>query len=156
MPFQPHDVSVSDIWVQVKCDERPNGCANCEKLHLECSGYQRQEQASRAHGGKRTYRSCARCRLARIKCSGQRPACAACRENNVLCTFGDNVDSTSATSSNVSGQDRRQAMSETSDETRRYNWHGSIPTSVDGHQPLLSWSAPFFFHCAIIADRSSG
>jgi hypothetical protein len=71
---------------QVKCDERPNGCANCEKLHLECSGYQRASNPVRG-GGKRTYRSCNNCRLARCKCSGDRPVCVACRENNLQCSY---------------------------------------------------------------------
>ncbi|VUC24396.1 unnamed protein product [Clonostachys rosea] len=71
---------------KVKCDERPNGCANCEKLHLECSGYQRASNPVKG-GGKRTYRSCNNCRLARCKCSGDRPVCVACRENNLQCSY---------------------------------------------------------------------
>ncbi|EAA66443.1 hypothetical protein AN9376.2 [Aspergillus nidulans FGSC A4] len=60
---------------KVKCDERPEGCANCERLQLECSGYGRSAvQRSGTRRARRTYRSCTNCRLRRAKCSGERPA----------------------------------------------------------------------------------
>ncbi|KAH8901339.1 hypothetical protein GQ53DRAFT_630743, partial [Thozetella sp. PMI_491] len=89
---------------KVKCDERPNGCANCERLHLECSGYHQSVQRPdasdiRAPRSKRVYRSCNACRVARTKCSGERPTCAACRELSRLCSFGEITDLHLASSS---------------------------------------------------------
>ncbi|KAL4749475.1 hypothetical protein BDW72DRAFT_204741 [Aspergillus terricola var. indicus] len=78
---------------KVKCDERPNGCANCERLQLDCSGYGRSAvQRSDTRRARRTYRSCTNCRLRRAKCSGERPACIRCRSKHVVCRYGDNVE----------------------------------------------------------------
>ncbi|KAL4789849.1 fungal-specific transcription factor domain-containing protein [Aspergillus venezuelensis] len=78
---------------KVKCDERPNGCLNCERLQLECSGYGRS--TSQPYGSPRrpprTYRSCIDCRSRRVKCSGGQPTCSRCREKNIQCRYGDNV-----------------------------------------------------------------
>ncbi|CBF87498.1 uncharacterized protein ANIA_11216 [Aspergillus nidulans FGSC A4] len=78
---------------KVKCDERPEGCANCERLQLECSGYGRSAvQRSGTRRARRTYRSCTNCRLRRAKCSGERPACMRCRSRHLECRYGDNVE----------------------------------------------------------------
>ncbi|KAL3470370.1 fungal-specific transcription factor domain-containing protein [Aspergillus californicus] len=79
---------------KVKCDERANGCSNCERLRLQCSGY---GQASTRHfnvsnRARRTYRSCAECRSVRVKCSGERPGCSRCRETHLQCHYGDNAE----------------------------------------------------------------
>ncbi|KAL3433362.1 fungal-specific transcription factor domain-containing protein [Aspergillus tetrazonus] len=80
-------------FLQVKCDERPEGCANCERLQLECSGYGRSAvQRSGTRRARRTYRSCTNCRLRRAKCSGERPACMRCRSRHLECQYGDNVE----------------------------------------------------------------
>ncbi|KAL2833694.1 hypothetical protein BDW59DRAFT_168788 [Aspergillus cavernicola] len=79
---------------KVKCDERPGGCANCERLQLECSGYGRsttRHSIARSRA-KRTYRSCAECRSGRAKCSGERPACSRCRGKRIECQYGDNAE----------------------------------------------------------------
>jgi hypothetical protein len=90
--------------VQVKCDERPGECANCERLRLVCSGY---STASSAHPErtaaqysetnrngtegrtkrKRTYRSCTTCRSSKIKCSGNRPTCLRCQQKKLGCVY---------------------------------------------------------------------
>lgn len=81
--------------MQVKCDESPNGCGNCARLHLRCS--KTIQVAERRHPrslpsptpsrGPGTYRACHECRTARTKCSGERPACASCREAHRQCSF---------------------------------------------------------------------
>ncbi|KAL4987771.1 fungal-specific transcription factor domain-containing protein [Aspergillus falconensis] len=78
---------------KVKCDERPNGCANCERLQLDCSDYGHSAvRRSGTPGARRTYRSCMGCRLRRAKCSGERPACSRCRSKHLECRYGDNVE----------------------------------------------------------------
>ncbi|KAL2863137.1 transcription factor domain-containing protein [Aspergillus lucknowensis] len=72
---------------KVKCDERPNGCANCERLELDCSGYGPTTTRHSGHRARatRTYRSCTECRAGRAKCSGERPACSRCRDRRLGC-----------------------------------------------------------------------
>ncbi|KAL4781739.1 fungal-specific transcription factor domain-containing protein [Aspergillus varians] len=79
---------------KVKCDERPNCCANCERLQLECSGYGRSTvRRSDTHGrARRTYRSCTDCRLGRVKCSGEQPACSRCRKRRLRCHYGEKFE----------------------------------------------------------------
>ncbi|KAL4868974.1 hypothetical protein BDV12DRAFT_208853 [Aspergillus spectabilis] len=79
---------------KVKCDERPNGCGNCERLQLECSGYGRAaiRQIDSPQRTRRAYRSCTGCRMRRRKCSGERPACSRCQEKDIPCRYGDNIE----------------------------------------------------------------
>ncbi|PTU22327.1 hypothetical protein P175DRAFT_0452587, partial [Aspergillus ochraceoroseus IBT 24754] len=80
---------------KVKCDERPDGCANCERLQLPCLGYnghptsRHSDPRTRA---RRTYKSCPECRLARAKCSGERPSCSRCQEKHLQCRYGENTE----------------------------------------------------------------
>ena len=84
-------------YSQVKCDERPGRCANCERLQLVCTGYNRlpagttvpQELPRRTEKSRRTTRACQRCRVSKIKCSGERPSCASCSLNNLACSYTD-------------------------------------------------------------------
>lgn len=86
----------------MKCDERPEGCLNCERLQIPCL---RPVAASRsapvavsatrpdAPNDKfhrhRTFRSCNSCRLAKVRCSGERPECERCSRRKVSCEYGD-------------------------------------------------------------------
>ncbi|KAL3461787.1 fungal-specific transcription factor domain-containing protein [Aspergillus heterothallicus] len=83
--------------LQVKCDERPNGCANCERLQLDCSGHGGRSIPRLSSGRPRptrTFRSCAECRLGRAKCSGERPVCARCCERKIECRYGNGAEPT--------------------------------------------------------------
>src|SRR3954469_15862308 len=85
-------------FVQVKCDERPGECGNCARLRLVCSGY---STPPRSHASesvidqldrskrKRTYRSCAACRVSKTKCSGERPTCQRCLDKSLRCVFAE-------------------------------------------------------------------
>ncbi|KAJ6078605.1 hypothetical protein N7467_008358 [Penicillium canescens] len=85
-------------FVQVKCDERPGECGNCARLRLVCSGY---STPPRSHASenvidqldrskrKRTYRSCAACRVSKTKCSGERPTCQRCQDKSLRCVFAE-------------------------------------------------------------------
>ncbi|RCI10967.1 hypothetical protein L249_5296 [Ophiocordyceps polyrhachis-furcata BCC 54312] len=80
---------------KVKCDGRPNGCRNCQRLQLDCD-----EGGGGGGGGSnsapvpkmRTYRSCQSCRLSKTKCSGSRPRCGRCVAKAIECLYdGDSV-----------------------------------------------------------------
>ncbi|RDW84021.1 uncharacterized protein DSM5745_04347 [Aspergillus mulundensis] len=90
---EPDAKSVVPESSQVKCDERPNGCANCERVSVECPGYGRPiVRRSDTPRARRTYRSCADCRLRRVRCSGERPACSRCRDKQLQCHYLDNSE----------------------------------------------------------------
>ena len=81
---------------QVKCDERPDGCLNCERLQLNCvqngtltTGVKRSSTALEPLGikRKRTFRSCVACRDSKVKCSGERPTCARCAQRSTACAY---------------------------------------------------------------------
>ncbi|KAI5455609.1 hypothetical protein BGZ63DRAFT_368601 [Mariannaea sp. PMI_226] len=82
---------------KVKCDERPNGCVNCERLRISCSqsprgnGDGENDVIISEHevdqGRQRTFRSCKLCRLSKVRCSGERPACLRCRSRCVACSY---------------------------------------------------------------------
>ncbi|KAL4939330.1 hypothetical protein BDV06DRAFT_231114 [Aspergillus oleicola] len=73
---------------------RTDGCANCERLQLECSGYGRStgQPSDSPRRPRRTYRSCIDCRLRRVKCSGEQPACSRCRERHLHCQYGESAE----------------------------------------------------------------
>ena len=90
----------------MKCDEKPGICLNCERLNLECQKSDgtviqpptpdpsipliRSASPQSGEGGlkrKRTFRSCARCRASKARCTGQKPQCARCREKQVSCVY---------------------------------------------------------------------
>ena len=81
----------ADSTHQVKCDGRPNGCRNCERLQLDCvgdSGVPGGHRSSPVALRKiRTYRSCANCRLSKTKCNGDRPKCSRCAAKNLECAY---------------------------------------------------------------------
>jgi hypothetical protein len=80
---------------QVKCDERPNGCLNCERLELTCVQHGsdpplESPTTPRAITGikrKRTFRVCIPCRQSKIKCTGERPVCSRCRQKSIACAY---------------------------------------------------------------------
>ena len=83
--------------LQVKCDERPNGCANCERLQLDCvqnggvsAAAKRPSTSYEPVVGikrKRTFRSCIPCRDSKVKCSGERPNCTRCQQRRTSCVY---------------------------------------------------------------------
>jgi hypothetical protein len=86
---------------QVKCDERPGGCSNCERLSLKCPGNNLEQLSSVEElrlppqaGAKRIkiYRSCGQCRASKTRCSGDRPVCLRCRRKNQDCIYNSNPD----------------------------------------------------------------
>lgn len=78
---------------QVKCDGRPNGCRNCERLQLECVDDDGSKSGSRRGSVPvslrkiRTYRSCTSCRVSKTKCDGDRPRCSRCSARNLECQY---------------------------------------------------------------------
>jgi hypothetical protein len=82
---------------QVKCDERPNGCLNCERLQLDCVQNGQIASAVKKPGTavepiigikrKRTFRSCVPCRDAKVKCSGEKPKCTRCSQRRTSCLY---------------------------------------------------------------------
>ncbi|OAA71535.1 Fungal transcriptional regulatory protein [Cordyceps fumosorosea ARSEF 2679] len=85
---------------KVKCDGRPNGCRNCERLQLDCvaddgtpAAAAVVKRASSAAASAvalkkiRTYRSCNACRLSKTKCDGDRPKCGRCIAKTVECVY---------------------------------------------------------------------
>ncbi|KAG6292080.1 hypothetical protein E4U46_000507 [Claviceps purpurea] len=80
---------------KVRCDGRPDGCRNCERLQLECvaddgskrRGVSTSSSSSVSMRKLRTYRSCQRCRLSKTKCDGDRPKCSRCAVKLVQCVY---------------------------------------------------------------------
>ncbi|KAM4062175.1 fungal specific transcription factor [Hirsutella rhossiliensis] len=74
---------------KVKCDGRPNGCRNCERLELDCLGGAAEGAAVSSSSPRkiRTYRSCQSCRLSKTKCNGVRPCCARCAAKGLDCLY---------------------------------------------------------------------
>jgi hypothetical protein len=95
---------------KVKCDERPGGCTNCERLGLPCASYytrgQEQEPSDIArvenHAGlskqnlttdsfrrkrERIYRACVECRMSKTKCNGVKPSCMRCQQRRIKCMY---------------------------------------------------------------------
>ncbi|KAJ4260658.1 hypothetical protein NW762_007402 [Fusarium torreyae] len=77
---------------KVKCDGRPNGCRNCERLQLECVDDEGSKSGSRRSVPVslrkiRTYRSCTSCRVSKTKCDGDRPRCSRCCARNLECQY---------------------------------------------------------------------
>lgn len=99
LPSSTHRQS-RDAWLttpQVKCDERANGCLNCERLQLNCvqnglvaSAVKRPSTTVEPVVGikrKRTFRSCVPCRESKVKCSGERPKCNRCSQRRTSCVY---------------------------------------------------------------------
>ena len=89
------------MWHQVKCDQRPGGCANCERLQLRCPGDNAEQLVSAddlrlpSQAGtkrKKTYRSCIQCRNSKTRCSGDRPVCLRCQRKDVKCLYDSEAD----------------------------------------------------------------
>lgn len=75
---------------KVKCDGRPNGCRNCERLQLDCvgdNGLTASRNTPVALRKIRTYRSCKSCRLSKTKCNGDRPKCSRCTAKKTECVY---------------------------------------------------------------------
>jgi hypothetical protein len=93
------------VTPQVKCDERPGRCTNCERLDLQCPGSGDSSsglslQAIRPENfasnppftqagirRRRVYRSCRSCRTSKSRCSGGGPACTRCLQKQIDCVF---------------------------------------------------------------------
>ncbi|KAI1291373.1 hypothetical protein F5Y03DRAFT_376850 [Xylaria venustula] len=88
---------------KIKCDETPENCLNCERIHAVCPGYgniqinrrelsQLQSQSSddlTEAGIKRSRSlvSCEGCRRAKTKCVRDGQACTRCLQKNVPCVM---------------------------------------------------------------------
>lgn len=134
---------------QVKCDGRPNGCRNCERLQLDCVG-DNGLAAGRATPMSlrkiRTYRSCKSCRLSKTKCNGDRPKCSRCTAKKTECVYDGgsaprwarNLDRGSRTASTEGSRSKSRelaiAMLEASDEADAQD--DTPMTSIGSAEPL--------------------
>ncbi|KAI5777352.1 hypothetical protein EDC01DRAFT_405805 [Geopyxis carbonaria] len=96
---------------KVKCDERPGGCTNCQRLEVPCPGYtaappaehtEEMVEAIFAKAGRKRRRmlgSCKECRVTKSRCSGERPACERCLKKNARCEYENTTRSGSMKSS---------------------------------------------------------
>ena len=137
---------------QVKCDGRPNGCRNCERLQLECVGDDGTASAKRASAVSlrkiRTYRSCTTCRLSKTKCDGDRPICGRCAAKHVECIYDGgaaprwtrNFGKTSIAPSVDSGiSDTRESTSASGErESSKSEKEPRIPPRLDGPSTATS------------------
>ncbi|KAK4085536.1 transcriptional regulator family: Fungal Specific TF [Trichoderma aggressivum f. europaeum] len=134
---------------KVKCDGRPNGCRNCERLQLDCVG-DNGLAAGRATPMSlrkiRTYRSCKSCRLSKTKCNGDRPKCSRCAAKKTECVYDGgsaprwarNLDRGSRTASTEGSRSKSRelaiAMLEASDEADAQD--DTPMTSIGSAEPL--------------------
>ncbi|QGI87495.1 hypothetical protein CEK25_002451 [Fusarium fujikuroi] len=76
---------------KVRCDKQPGTCRNCRRLNLACSlnndEHQLHERLSPSRKRLRGARACSSCRLKKIKCSATLPACVACQQKDIRCTY---------------------------------------------------------------------
>jgi hypothetical protein len=87
--------------VQVKCDERPDGCANCERLSIACSPAEGNSQRSSPSSSvtnheilteagidrRRAFRACEACRSAKTRCTAELPRCHRCINRSLECLY---------------------------------------------------------------------
>ncbi|KAF5968772.1 hypothetical protein FBULB1_10574 [Fusarium bulbicola] len=76
---------------KVRCDKQPGTCRNCQRLGLVCSlnndDDQIHERPPPSRKRLRGARACSSCRLKKIKCSATLPACVACQQKDIRCTY---------------------------------------------------------------------
>ncbi|KAF2134924.1 hypothetical protein P153DRAFT_305844 [Dothidotthia symphoricarpi CBS 119687] len=138
---------------KVKCDERPNGCLNCERLQLSCvqngalsTAVKRSSASFEPAVGikrKRTFRSCVTCRDSKVKCSGERPTCLRCQQRRAACVYDAEaiepawVQSIASPNSGVD----LHAMMSTQATQEPQETYTSAPTgmAVAGCPPSLTW-----------------
>jgi hypothetical protein len=117
---------------QVKCDERPDGCANCERLSIACNpadgtsakNSQRSSPSSSATNHetlteagidrRRAFRACEACRSAKTRCTAELPRCHRCINRSLECLY------------------LHRAAPQWVNRTRR---NTKVRASVDNHQP---------------------
>ena len=97
------------ICQQVKCDERPGICENCERLSIPCksadTGTKTSSDEPLSSTGatstalteaglnrRRTYRSCTSCRASKSRCSGDKPSCVRCSRKRKRCVYENDRD----------------------------------------------------------------
>ncbi|KAH7308164.1 fungal-specific transcription factor domain-containing protein [Stachybotrys elegans] len=153
---------------KVKCDGRPNGCRNCERLQLECvadDGTTTGHRPSPVSLRKiRTYRSCTTCRLSKTKCDGDRPRCSRCATKNIECVYDggpaprwarnldeeaqakgadeDRSDSLERTSASLDEQPESASMTPQDDEVAGTMLPSKPEPVPEQPQPQLSQSSP--------------
>ncbi|KJZ74777.1 hypothetical protein HIM_05894 [Hirsutella minnesotensis 3608] len=139
---------------QVKCDGRPDGCRNCERLQLDCIGDAGGKAVSRAAGASgetpdggpetpvalrkiRTYRSCQNCRLSKTKCDGARPECARCAAKGFDCVYdgGDAPRWTSSLLKRLSSGEAEDGDQKDDDHDRGSSKAGSVKLAADNPLP---------------------
>ncbi|PWW78103.1 hypothetical protein C7212DRAFT_183808 [Tuber magnatum] len=97
-------ITISDFVIyQVKCDERPGACSNCQKLDIDCPGYspinpseapEETVSAIFARAGRKRRRmvgSCVDCRASKSKCSSDRPTCERCAKRGITCEYDETL-----------------------------------------------------------------
>ncbi|KAF5631003.1 nitrate assimilation regulatory nirA [Fusarium tjaetaba] len=76
---------------KVRCDKQPGTCRNCRRLGLLCSlnndEHKLHARPSPSRKRLRGARACSYCRLKKIKCSATLPACDACQQRDIRCTY---------------------------------------------------------------------
>ncbi|KAK6383524.1 hypothetical protein LTS17_002816 [Exophiala oligosperma] len=82
---------------KVRCDGRPDFCANCKRLRFDCSFQRSPDDTSKNRRLKqslsvplekrRVALACTRCRSLKIRCQGEIPACANCVRRKYHCTY---------------------------------------------------------------------
>ncbi|UKZ79434.1 hypothetical protein TrVFT333_007189 [Trichoderma virens FT-333] len=140
---------------KVKCDGRPNGCRNCERLQLDCvgdNGLAAGRTTPMALRKIRTYRSCKSCRLSKTKCNGDRPKCSRCTAKKTECVYDGgsaprwarNLDQGSRTASTEGSRSKSRelaiALLEGSDEIDAQ--HDTSMTSNGSSEPLKLGEMP--------------
>ncbi|KAL7275633.1 hypothetical protein RUND412_001419 [Rhizina undulata] len=108
----------SEKSMDVKCDERPESCLNCQKLEVECPGYAARppdedsveavEIIFEKAGVKRRRMagSCKECRESKSRCSGAKPKCERCVKRKLACDYNFRLSSEGANSSYKSSSEK--------------------------------------------------
>ena len=133
----------------MKCDGRPNGCRNCERLELDCvddttgltsptAGRRSSITSSPASSLRkiRTYRSCTSCRLSKTKCNGNRPRCSRCGAKGLDCVYDGG--SSPRWTKNFSPTAQRNVKTEVDGEnlSDRNEVSPSVPLSIEASDTL--------------------
>lgn len=162
---------------QIKCDESPNGCVNCDRIDVACPGYgagqmrrneRNQLQSKNSSviteaGIKRSriLRSCNECRQAKTKCTGDGSPCSRCRTKNLPCIFEK---------SKSTRRDDRQNTQVTSDQQNEFDGvhqeycsgNNTIPDgshwsgSVISDDSSLSWFVLLTYHIPSLLNGFAG
>lgn len=123
----------------MKCDERPGGCLKCERLQIQCPGYDQyvrdrtravDEIYQNAGVSKRVIGACRECYASKSRCTKEKPQCARCQKKGVACHYNNTYRGRNATA-------EPEVEVKTSESANGGSSYGPSPGSNEDPNPLM-------------------